>query len=103
MKAYNRSDFKPIYLWESWYEGSNWSGRGVVLVNASEETVHFDLGKLLPGLKSPGLWRIKADPAAYDSSPEAQAMLAYNDGRKENAARVEVSRLDALFLTKTKP
>ncbi len=26
LPQYNLADFKPIYLWESWYEGLNWSG-----------------------------------------------------------------------------
>lgn len=26
LRAYHRPDFKPIYLWESWYEGLNWKG-----------------------------------------------------------------------------
>lgn len=26
LSQYNLPDFKPIYLWESWYEGLNWSG-----------------------------------------------------------------------------
>jgi hypothetical protein len=76
---------------------------GVVLVNASEETVIFDLHKTFPGLTAPGLWRIKADPASYQPGPETQVMAAYNDGRKESPARVEVPALNALFLTKSKP
>ena len=26
LRAYNRADFKPIFLWESWYEGLTWGG-----------------------------------------------------------------------------
>jgi hypothetical protein len=74
--------------------------KGVVLVNASEETVTFDLPSLLPALRGAELRRIKADPAAYTKSPEVEAMLSYNDGRREEPARVTVPPLDGLFLLK---
>jgi len=74
--------------------------KGVVLVNPSQETVVFDLTRLLPALRGARLQRIKADPAAYVKSSVMEQMLAYNDGRPETPDRVEVSALDGLFLEK---
>jgi len=73
---------------------------GVVLVNPSQETVVFDLDRLIPTLRGVRLRRIKADPEAYRNSPEIVEMLSYNDGRPETTQRVEVQPLNALFLEK---
>jgi hypothetical protein len=77
--------------------------KGVVLVNASEETVTFDLPRLIPDLKGARLQRIKADPEDYVKSPVTEVMISYNDGRREDAAHVEVPPLNGLFLEKVAP
>ena len=73
---------------------------GLVLVNAAEEPIVFNLRQLLPQFEAAGLWRLRAAPATYDGSTDAQAMLTYNDGRREDPARIEVEKLHALFLAK---
>jgi len=74
--------------------------KGVVLVNPSQETVVFNLERLIPTLRGVRLRRIKADPNAYQKSPEIDEMLSYNDGRFENTRHIEVPPLNALFLEK---
>lgn len=74
--------------------------QGVVLVNASEAPVIFDLRQHLPGLQATGLWRLRANAASYADTPGARAMLSYNDGRRENPARIEVPERNGLFLAK---
>ena len=74
--------------------------KGLVLANPSQETVVFHLDRLIPTLRGVQLRRIKADPEAYRRGPEIEEMLSYNDGRQEDARRVEVPPLNGLFLEK---
>lgn len=73
---------------------------GVVLANASEENVVFDLTRLLPTLGGAQLRRIKANPEDYTDAPAVAASVAFNDGRAEDPARVTVPPRDGLFLEK---
>jgi hypothetical protein len=77
--------------------------KGVVLVNPAEEPIVFNLRQTLPRMRASGLWRLRANPASYDNSADTKAMLAYNDGRRENPLQIEVPPLNALFLTKDPP
>jgi hypothetical protein len=73
---------------------------GVVLVNASQEPVDFDLARLFPGALSKGLWRIRADPKAYVAGEATDRMLRINDGSKVSAPQVTLPPLEGLFLCK---
>jgi len=76
--------------------------KGVVLVNPSEETVVFNLDRLIPSLRGVRLRRIKVNPEYYIKNPEIEEMLSYNDGRFENNQYIEIPPLNALFLEKVK-
>jgi hypothetical protein len=74
--------------------------RGVVLVNASQEAMVFDLAQLFPAALAKGLWRIRADPEAYVAGEAADRMLRINDGSQVSSPQVTLPPLDGLFLCK---
>ncbi|MEX0322809.1 MAG: hypothetical protein AB3N63_11665 [Puniceicoccaceae bacterium] len=74
---------------------------GLVLVNASQEPVDFDLGILVPQAVANGLWKIRANTDDYLPGQATDRMLKIHDGRKLDSAVIEVPPLDALFLCKT--
>ena len=73
---------------------------GVVLVNASQKAVAFDLTELFPEARSTGLWRIKANPRDYVPSEATNRMLSIHNGRRLNTTHVEMPPLEGLFLCK---
>ena len=74
---------------------------GVVMVNASQEEMVFNLPGTFPEAHSQGLWRIKADPGAYVPSLEAAKMLKIHTGAKIEVPYLELPPLEALFLSKS--
>jgi hypothetical protein len=74
---------------------------GVVLVNASQETIEFDLATLFPATELAEFWRLKADPQAYLPGKARDRMLSIHNGRKLGASRIKLPALEGLFLSKT--
>jgi hypothetical protein len=72
--------------------------KGIVLVNASRETITIDLSSLLPDTWSKGLWRIKADPADYVPSEATNRMLGIHNGSKLDSPNVILPPLEGFFL-----
>ena len=73
---------------------------GVVLVNASQETITFNLAGLFPDAQSRGFWRIKAEPRDYETGPTTDRMLSIHNGRKLDSPYVKLPPLEGLFLCK---
>ena len=74
---------------------------GVVLVNASQEEMIFNLPGIFPEAHAEGLWRLKANPQDYVPSPEAALMLHIHTGAKVEGPYLKLPPLEALFLCKT--
>jgi len=73
---------------------------GVVLVNASQETMVLDLAKLFPESQSKGFWRINADPRDYVPSAATNRMLSIHNGKKLDSPDIKLPPLEGLFLCK---
>ncbi len=71
---------------------------GVVVVNASQQPVAFNLAALFPNSWKKGLWRIKANPEDYVPSKATSRMLKINNGRKMEIAMVTLPPLEGFFL-----
>jgi hypothetical protein len=76
---------------------------GVVLVNASRESLTFDLPMLLPSLEGENLWRLMANPADYLPSPATERMLRIHNGKALSTSQVKLPPLEGFFLSKIPP
>ena len=73
---------------------------GVVLVNASQKAMAFDLSKLVPQAYAEGLWRIKANPADYIQGEATSRMLSIHNGSRLESPYVKLPPLEGLFICK---
>ncbi|HSH09987.1 MAG TPA: hypothetical protein VK995_06335 [Oceanipulchritudo sp.] len=71
---------------------------GLVLVNASQQPIVFDLAELFPQAQAKGLWRLKADPKAYVPGKATDRMLSIHNGKKVDSSVVTVPPLEGFFL-----
>ncbi|MFC1765190.1 hypothetical protein ACFL6U_24350 [Planctomycetota bacterium] len=74
---------------------------GVVLVNASQAEVEFELATLFPRAQSTGLWRMKAAPEDYLPGPATTRMLDIHNGRKLDSPYIKLPPLEGLYLCKS--
>ncbi len=77
---------------------------GVVLANASQEAVEFDLEILFPDSKKVSLKRIKLVPEMFTDPDDTlvRSMLQVNDGTKVDNRQIKLPPLDGLFLVREK-
>jgi hypothetical protein len=71
LKAYNRPDFKPTFLWESWYEGLTWSGRVEPLTVIRRQAYEANLcGATGQDFGSNHIWSFGARTHSKHSEPD---------------------------------